>query len=31
MHYVGDVILVGVNYDKRTKVHSCKIEKIVKK
>ena len=31
MHYVGDVILVGINYDKQTKVHSCKIEKIVKK
>ena len=31
MHYVGDVILVGINYDKQTKVHSCKIERIVKK
>ena len=31
MHYVGDVIIVGINYDKQTKVHSCKIEKIVKK
>lgn len=31
MHYVGDVILVGINYDKQTKVHSCRIEKIVKK
>ncbi len=30
-HYVGDVILVGINYDKRTKVHSCKIERIVKR
>lgn len=28
--YVGDVILVGINYDKRTKVHSCKIERITK-
>ena len=31
LHYVGDVLLVGINYDKRTKVHSCKIERIVKK
>ncbi len=30
-HYAGDVMLVGINYDKRTKVHSCKIERIVKK
>lgn len=30
MHYVGDVILVGINYDKRTKVHSCKIERMTK-
>ncbi len=28
MHYVGDVILVGINYDNRTKVHSCKIERM---
>jgi len=31
LHYVGDVLLVGINYDRRTKVHSCKIERIVKK
>ena len=30
-HYIGDVILVGINYDKRTKVHSCRIERTVKK
>jgi hypothetical protein len=27
-HYVGDVILVGINYDKCSKQHTCKIEKI---
>ncbi len=31
LHYVGDVILAGINYDKRTKVHSCKIERVTKK
>lgn len=30
-HYVGDVLLVGINYDKRTKVHSCRIERMTKK
>ncbi len=30
LHYVGEVILVGINYDKQTKVHSCKIERIEK-
>ena len=24
----GDIILVGINYDKETKLHSCKIEKV---
>ena len=24
--YTGDILLVGVNYDKQTKTHSCKIE-----
>lgn len=24
--YVGDVILVGINYDKKTKKHTCQIE-----
>jgi RecB family endonuclease NucS len=26
--YKGDVLLVGINYDKDSKEHSCKIEKI---
>ena len=25
--YTGDILLVGINYDKETKQHSCKIEK----
>jgi len=25
--YEGNLLLVGVNYDKETKTHSCKIEK----
>ena len=28
--YSGDVLLVGVNYDKKLKKHSCKIEKVKK-
>ena len=24
--YTGDILLVGINYDKETKQHSCKIE-----
>ena len=28
--YVGEVILVGVNYDKRTKKHQCEIERVTK-
>ena len=28
--YAGDILLVGINYDKKTKEHSCSIEKIVK-
>ena len=28
--YSGDVLLVGINYDKETKKHSCKIEKAKK-
>ena len=28
--YVGEVLLVGINYDKRTKLHDCKIERIHK-
>ena len=25
--YTGDILLVGINYDKETKKHTCKIEK----
>lgn len=25
--YIGDIVLVGINYDKRTKKHTCVIEK----
>lgn len=28
--YAGDILLVGINYDKKTKEHTCSIEKIVK-
>lgn len=28
--YTGNIILVGINYDEKTKKHSCKIETIVK-
>ena len=28
--YQGNLLLVGVNYDKKTKEHSCKIEKYLK-
>ena len=28
--YTGDILLVGINYDKKTKEHSCSIEKIEK-
>ena len=28
--YAGELLLVGINYDKKTKEHSCKIEKLVK-
>ena len=28
--YFGDVVLVGINYDKKTKLHECKIERITK-
>ncbi len=27
--YVGEVVLVGINYDKESKKHSCKIEKVL--
>ena len=26
--YTGDLLLVGINYDKETKQHSCKIESL---
>ena len=26
--YTGDILLVGVNYEKETKQHTCKIERI---
>lgn len=28
--YVGDVVLVGIDYDKKTKQHKCQIERINK-
>lgn len=28
--YTGEILLVGINYDKEEKKHTCKIEKIVK-
>ena len=28
--YTGDILLVGINYDKETKHHSCKIESLKK-
>ena len=27
-NYIGNVVLVGINYDKKTKVHTCQIEHI---
>ena len=30
LDYVGEVVLVGVNYDKRTKKHQCSIERVTK-
>lgn len=29
-HYTGDILLVGINYDKKTKEHKCVIEKYKK-
>ena len=26
--FIGEVVLVGINYDKTTKLHECKIERI---
>ncbi|MDY3848310.1 MAG: AAA family ATPase [Prevotella sp.] len=28
--YTGDILLVGINYDKETKQHTCKIERLIK-
>ncbi len=28
--YTGDLLLVGINYDKETKQHACKIERMIK-
>ena len=28
--YTGDLLLVGINYDRETKQHACKIERTVK-
>ena len=28
--YTGDILLVGINYDKETKQHTCKIERLTK-
>ena len=28
--YIGDILLVGINYDRETKTHSCKIERYSK-
>lgn len=28
--HAGEIVLVGINYDKKTKQHECKIERIVK-
>ena len=27
--YTGDILLVGINYDKETKLHTCQIERTV--
>ena len=29
-HYNGSLILIGINYDEKTKLHSCKIETVMK-
>mgnify|MGYP004502443797 CR=1 FL=1 len=29
-HFSGDILLVGINYDKKTKEHQCQIEKYQK-
>ena len=27
LQYTGQILLIGINYDKKTKEHSCKIER----
>ena len=29
-HYTGDILLVGINYDKKSKAHQCAIERYAK-
>ena len=31
LDYTGDILLVGINYDKKTKEHQCLIERYEKK
>lgn len=31
LQYTGNILLVGINYDKKTKVHECIIEELAKK
>ena len=30
LSYTGDILMVGINYDKKTKEHQCMIEKYMK-
>ena len=30
LHYIGDIVLVGINYDQKTKQHDCQIERVNK-
>lgn len=29
-HYAGNLLLVGINYDKKTKEHECEIQRFVR-
>ena len=29
-NYVGEILLVGINYNKKDKVHECKIERYIR-
>ena len=31
LHYTGDILLVGINYDKKNKLHQCIIERYEKR